>query len=376
MEKFVKLGKYSVCRLGLGTYGFGEAYGNKVSKEGALQVLRSMSDRLPVNKFFLLDTAPLYGSGKCEEWIGEFLKGEPSNVLVATKGGRRTGWLDFNKRDFSAKFLERDLDNSLKRLGVDSVFLYQLHGPSFMDFNKGLFDVLERFRAEGKIEHYGVSVDRPIDARAALRFATGGYSGLLNVQCIYNVLNKSFEHIFVEAKKAGVCVFAREPLMRGFLPGRHWSNVSLKKVPAVKKMVDLYGERQILMNVERFWRIISSNAIRGFTSQVALSFVLSNPGVSVVLCGSNNPDYLDSNMGALDVELPVSVIEELNSMVDLVEKKIIINSQDMGAKSGNIPSKEYIDFFERHLADKTKIKGERIVRADFSQPPSNSSKCD
>ena len=94
---FGKTGK-KVFVLGLGTYGHGEAYGG-ISKKNSLEVMREVIKNIPTDGYFLMDTAPRYGNGKVEEWIGEFIKENGhNNILVATKGGRHIEQGRDNKR--------------------------------------------------------------------------------------------------------------------------------------------------------------------------------------------------------------------------------------------------------------------------------------
>lgn len=129
--KFKQFGntRENVFVIGLGTYGFGDAYGG-ISKEDSFQVLNDIVRKIPKDANFLVDTAPHYGEGICEKWVGEFLnKFTGNNILIATKGGRHIDHNRINEKDFSYEFLKADLDNSLERLGGNEIFLYQLHNP-------------------------------------------------------------------------------------------------------------------------------------------------------------------------------------------------------------------------------------------------------
>ena len=169
-KQFGKTGR-KVFVLGLGTYGHGEAYGG-ISKENSLEVMREIIKNIPADGLFLIDTAPRYGNGKVEEWIGEFIRENgQNNILIATKGGRHIEQDRVNEKDFSEKFLSYDLENSIKRLCINKIFLYQLHNPGIKIIKEGaVFELLEQFRNEGKIEFYGVSIDNPDEGIAAINY--------------------------------------------------------------------------------------------------------------------------------------------------------------------------------------------------------------
>ena len=102
-KQFGNTGK-NVFVIGLGTYGFGDAYGG-ISKRIAFQVLNDIVKKIPKDANLLVDIAPRYGAGECERWIGEFLnKFTGNNILVATKGGRHIEPHRINEKDFSYVF--------------------------------------------------------------------------------------------------------------------------------------------------------------------------------------------------------------------------------------------------------------------------------
>ena len=195
-----------VFRIGLGTYGYGDAYG-KMKKENAFKILGSVIKNVSNDAYLLIDTAPYYGYGKCEKWIGKILKKyKNKKILVATKGGRHIEANKINEKDFSADFMNADLEKSLKRLRINKIFLYQLHNPGLKVITNGhIFDWLEKMRNKKKINFYGVSIDDPFEGIAAIDICRQKhYNGLASIQIIYNILNKkNYDLLFEKAKKFG-----------------------------------------------------------------------------------------------------------------------------------------------------------------------------
>ncbi|MBN1383735.1 MAG: aldo/keto reductase [Elusimicrobia bacterium] len=300
-RKFGKTGK-DVSVIGVGTYGHGDAYGG-MKKEVSQGIIEMAIRQIPKEVNLLIDTAPRYGSGNVESWLGEVIKEKKAkNVLVASKIGRHIEEGRVNEKDFSSDFLRADLDNSLKRLGVEKVFLCQLHNPSLEIINDGLvFDLLEEFREEGKIEYYGVSIDKPEEGVAAIDVCQKkGYDGLASLQVIYNILIKKAEkELFPKVLENGIAIIAREPLLRGFLTWRTGSSLYISNhlSPACKKIVDMYGENQLRLKLKEAFEYQLKPGKNDFPraehdrlsiERIALKFVISHPAVSVVIPGMND----------------------------------------------------------------------------------------
>lgn len=305
--------------IGFGTYGLGGAYG-PVSKHEALVVMRTVINESSDSSYLFIDTAPTYGNGSCEEWLGEVLRDfKNERILVATKGGRHIDGGRVNEKDFSPEFLISDLEGSLTRLSVDEIFLYQLHNPSIAIIEEGsVFDLLEEFRTKGKIRYYGVSIDDPKEGILAMEICKKkGYTGLASLQVIYNILQKRAEtRLFDEAKEHGVAIIAREPLLRWFLTDRFSFT---KPPPAVQKVISLYGEQQLMTRIEEIKTLLEKHGLELSLSHVALKFVISNPHVTVAIPGMNRIEYVRSNLAAALFNMDDAIRADLKELYDLHE---------------------------------------------------------
>ena len=145
---------WKVSEVGLGTWAIGGGWG-RVSKSDAIGVLEKAIER-GINFF---DTADVNGDGKSEQLIGHVLKSTDQKIYVATKFGRR---LDPHvSSGYTKDNLERFLDRSLGNLGVDTIDLIQLHCPPIdLYYKPEVFEALDSFVEQGKIQHYGVSVEK------------------------------------------------------------------------------------------------------------------------------------------------------------------------------------------------------------------------
>src|SRR3989338_697091 len=316
---FGKTGK-EVYVLGLGTYGHGEAYGG-IGKKNSISVMCEVLKQIPDNAFFLIDTAPRYGCGDVEEWIGEFIKdANRNNILIATKCGRHIEPNRVNEKDFSSDFLRKDLDNSLKRLGIKKIFLYQLHNPNLQVIREGkVFELLESFREEGKIEWYGISIDNPEEGIAAIEFCKeNGLDGLAAIQVIYNVLQKNgLDTLFKSAQKGGVAIIAREPLLRGFLADKYFEHTNFENCSeAVRKQIKLYGKNQILSRLNEVKKVLTNHNINSM-NQFAIKYSISNPNITLAIPGINRIEYIKSDLDSAKIEITTEVLKEIEKISDI-----------------------------------------------------------
>jgi aryl-alcohol dehydrogenase-like predicted oxidoreductase len=200
-----------VSVIGLGTWQLGADWG-AVSPADAFAVLAA-SVEAGVTFF---DTADVYGDGRSEQLIGEFLRSRPElDIFVATKMGRRAVQ---DPAEFTLDNFRAWADRSRVNLGVDRLDLVQLHCPPTPVFSSdSVYDALDTLVAEGCIANYGVSVETVAEALAAI-----AHPGVASVQIILNAFRlKPLEQVLPAARAAGVGIIARVPLASGLLSGRY-----------------------------------------------------------------------------------------------------------------------------------------------------------
>lgn len=287
-----------VSALALGTWQFGGDWG-EVSREDAFSVLDASYDA----GVTLFDTADVYGDGRSEQLIGEWLKANPAaDVFVATKMIRRS-----SGHDLAAATLENFrewTDRSRSNLGVDTLDLVQLHCPTSEVYDADrVFDDLDTLVAEGAIAHYGVSVETVDEALRAIR-----RPGVASVQIILNAFRqKPLERALPAAVEAGVGILARVPLASGLLSGRYTRDTSF---PAGDhRSYNRHGEAFDVG--ETFSGVpfeIGVDAAARFTAiardaglepaAAALAWVAQQPGVSAVIPGARNAGQARANAAA------------------------------------------------------------------------------
>jgi aryl-alcohol dehydrogenase-like predicted oxidoreductase len=198
-----------VSEVGLGTWQLGGADWGEIDDETALDTLNAAADA-GVNFF---DTADVYGLGRSETLIGRFLRERPGNYLVATKLGRfpEPGW----PANFSAESIRAHTEASLRRLGMETIELTQLHCLPTEVLRKGeVFESLRTLRREGKIRSFGVSVESVEEAELCM-----GEEGLASLQIIFNIFRRRPIEFFELAKQKRISLIVRLPLASGLLAG-------------------------------------------------------------------------------------------------------------------------------------------------------------
>lgn len=290
---------WKVSEVGLGTWALGGGWG-RVSESDAIGVLEKAMER-GINFF---DTADVYGNGKSEQLIGQVLKSTDQKIYVATKFGRR---LDPHvSSGYTKDNLERFLDRSLGNLGVDTIDLIQLHCPPIdLYYKPEVFEALDSFVEQGKIQHYGVSVEKVEEGLKAIE-----YPGVVSVQIIFNIFRQRPSELFFEqCKKKNIAVIARVPLASGLLTGKmslatKFPEDDHRNYNRQGKFFDV-GETFSGVNfeiglkaVEELKRIKPEDIS---CVQMALKWILMHSEVSCVIPGAKNTKQLEENISASEL---------------------------------------------------------------------------
>jgi aryl-alcohol dehydrogenase-like predicted oxidoreductase len=271
-----------------------------------------------------IDTADVYSAGASEEIIGRWLKGNPDEarrMVVATKGRFPMGDGP-NDLGLSRKHLSRGLDDSLRRLGVGQIDLYQMHAFDALTPVEETLRFLDDAISAGKISYYGFSnflgwqITKAVHVARAHDFAPPA-----TLQPQYNLLVRDIEHEIVPAcLDAGIGLLPWSPLAGGWLAGKYQRDraptgaTRLGENP--ERGMEAYGPRNAQ---ERTWLVI--DAVRAIAeahgatpAQVALAWLAAQPAVTSVILGARNTDQLTDNLGAAQLALSD---EEISRLTDV-----------------------------------------------------------
>ncbi|ULR52154.1 aldo/keto reductase [Streptomyces deccanensis] len=266
----------------------------------------------------LVDTADMYGDGESEEMVGKAIAGRRDDIVLATKAGMPMGE-ELNHRGGSRRWLVTALDDSLRRLGVDHVDLYQLHRWDPDTDDEETLSALTDLRRAGKIRYFGSSTfpaHRIVQAQwAAREHRLGRY---VTEQPSYSVLQRGVEaHVLPVAEEYGLGVLVWSPLASGWLSGavREGRAVATSRSAFMPDRFDmtLPHNRARLAAVERL-AVIAEEA--GLTLiQLALGFVTAHPAVTAALIGPRTPEHLRAQLAAADTVLSADVLDAIDAVV-------------------------------------------------------------
>lgn len=253
-----------------------------------------------------IDTSDAYGAGHSEEIISRFLKERPDRdrILIGTKGGNNMVTRQLN---FTPEYIRGCVESSLKRLGVDAFDLYLLHNPKVENINNGdSFDLLDDFVKQGKIKHWGVSLNTVAECQAAV---SNGRPAAFQME--YNLLGREPEAVFQKARKAGVGVVSRVPLKRGFLTGRFADEHQFVAGDARARVLTAENMKKFRQTLDKLAEISKDTGIS--TTELAIRFCVSNPDVSTVAMGIRTVKQAQQN-AACGQALPKELVDKLQAL--------------------------------------------------------------
>jgi len=288
-----------VSVVGFGAIPIGGFFGHVVDTES----IRALHAAVDAGMNFI-DTSDAYGlECRSEIVVGKFLKerSDRNDILICTKGGNN---MVTGKRDFSPDYIRGCLEGSLKRLGMEAFDLYLLHNPNMDDLtNERSFDLLDQYKAQGKIKHWGVSVNTLPECELTI---SGGRPMVFQME--YNVLEQEADAVFAKAKTAGVGVISRVPLKRGFLSGRFDETYKFAEGDLRSRMLSPENIRKFQTRLDRL-REVAAELGRS-PAEVAIRFCVSNPNVSTVIPGIRTPEQAKADAAAWK-PLPSETLKKL-----------------------------------------------------------------
>ena len=262
------------------------------------------------------DTADMYSMGRSEEVLGRALKdfgGSRDRVVIATKVFFPMSE-DPDDRGLSRKHILNAVDNSLKRLGTDYIDLYQIHRWDWQTPIEETMATLDDLVKAGKVLHIGAST------MAAWQFAkliyTADRLGVtrpVSMQPYYNILYREEEREMIPLCRAeGVGVIPYSPIARGFVTGERPRETFGETVRAKTDdyMKKLYYKQEDYTVVDRITDVARKRGLPNV--QVALAWVLHQPGITSPIIGVTKLEQLDQLAGSLDVKLDSAELQALS----------------------------------------------------------------
>lgn len=311
---------YRVSEIGLGTWQLGSADWGVIDDEKAFAILQAFVDA--GGNF--IDTADVYGMGISEATIGRFLKTTGKELYVATKLGRRHDGANGWPQNFSYAAMREQAESSLKNLGVEQLFLEQLHCIPTDEMRNGeVFNHLRRLQAEGLIEHFGASVETSEEALLCLE-----QEGLASLQIIFNLFRQHVaDEVFQQAAAKGVALIVRVPLASGLLTGKFTEQTTFGATDHrhYNANGEAFNTGETFSGIEfsqgvKLAREMAATLPDERTAQWALRWILDHPEVTTVIPGASSPAQVQSNVAASG--LPALPAEQHKTLRSLYDEKI------------------------------------------------------
>ncbi len=302
----------SVSSLCLGTMTFGNE-----SDEAASH---AMLDRYVEAGGNFVDTADVYNQGVSEEIIGRWLRSRSADVVLATKGRFPTDDSP-NGVGLSARHLSTALDASLRRLGVDTIDLYQVHAFDPHTPIDETLRTLDGFVRSGKIRYYGLSNFTGWQlTKLAHRASALNIPGPVTLQPQYSLLVREIEwEIVPAAQDAGLGLLPWGPLGAGWLTGKYRRDQQPEAQTRLGQHPGRGMEAYDRRGTEHTWAVVEAvqqiAEQRGVAmAQVALSWVTNRPGVTSSIIGARSVEQLEANLASAGLELSAAETQKLDEV--------------------------------------------------------------
>ena len=314
----VKLGatELEVTRVSLGCAPIGGLYSD-ISDNQAQEVVHAAL-KAGVN---FIDTAALYGAGTSERRVGEALRGVPrENYVIATKVGWRFehvpgpsafsetwdspgSWMVESHNDYSADWIERSLENSLKRLCIDRIDVVHIHDPDehFEEAMEGAYPVLDRLRSQGIIGAVGAGMNQ---SEMLVRLARAGDFDCFLLAGRYTILEQgALDELLPLCLQKNISIIAGGTYNSGILATGSQGSADGVRYDYLEAPPSIVDKVRRLEEIADRYRV----DIRAAASQ----FALAHPAVACIVPGTRRPQRVLDNIELVRAEIPTDFWEEL-----------------------------------------------------------------
>lgn len=300
MEKtvFGRTGR-EVSRIGLGTWQLGTKWGDPFNENEAMKILEAAYE----TGITFIDTADVYNGGQSEKAIGKILKKYPGHFYVVTKCGRALN--PHTDEMYTPEAVERFVDGSLSRLGIESLDNILLHCPPSSVFKRDeIFAKLDELKKAGKLRDYGVSIEKVSEGLDAMEYDISA------IEVIFNMFRlKPAEELFPKAKERKVGIIARVPLASGLLTGRYSKDTvfGAKDHRTFNRNGESFDKGETFSGIDYNLGLEATEALKKLFGTedlipYALRWILMHDAVSVVIPGASKVEQVYSNVRASDMK--------------------------------------------------------------------------
>jgi aryl-alcohol dehydrogenase-like predicted oxidoreductase len=298
-----------VSRIAQGTWAIGGWMWGGTDESESIRTIHAALDK-GIN---LIDTAPVYGFGVSEEIVGKAIeqRGQREKVFIATKVG-----LEWNNgsvsRNSSPGRIRKEVQDSLRRLRTDYIDIYQVHWPDLAVPIEETARTMQALRKEGLIRAIGVSNYSPGQMKQFM-----SVSELHTVQPPYNLFERQIERdVLPYVRENNLSAFAYGPLCRGLLTGTMRSDTKFTGDDLRQSDPKFQPPRfaQYLNAVQQLDNLAQKKYGK-HVMDLAVRWVLDQPGITAALWGARHPAELDAVAGSLDWKLDADTLATIDEIL-------------------------------------------------------------
>ena len=285
---------YGAWAIGGGNWDFG--WGPQDDNDSLRTIERALDSGIN-----WIDTAAIYGLGHSEEIVGKALRGRAHKPYVFTKCSMR--WTPDRKiyRSLKAGSLQEEIENSLRRLCLDTIDLYQIHWPNPEDEIEEAWETLAKFQQEGKIRYMGVSNFSVEQMKRVQKIAP-----ITSLQPPYSLLRRDIEaEILPYCQEHKIGVINYSPMVSGLLTGK-MTPERVRNMPEddFRKRSPNFNEPKLSRNLALAEVLREIGKAHGVEpGVVAIAWTLRNPAITAAIVGARRPDQVDGVLPAATFRL-------------------------------------------------------------------------
>ncbi|MDI5894525.1 aldo/keto reductase [Flavobacterium algoritolerans] len=316
-----RLGKtdFEISEISLGTWQVGGKWGSPFNDKTADELINTAID----NGVNFIDTADVYENGLSETAVGRVVRSRSERIYVATKCGRHIN--PHVNEGYQPKVLQQFVEDSLRRTGLETLDLIQLHCPlTEVFYRPEIFEMFDRLKEQGKILNLGVSVEKVEEGLKAIEFPN-----VTSVQIIFNLFRqRPSELFFKEALKRDVGIIARVPLASGLLTGKFNAKTTFNTQDHrnFNRNGEAFDKGETFSGINYELGLKAVEELKALFPEstnlapIALQWILGFDEVSCIIPGASNESHVLSNLSVYD--LPKLTYEKIAAMNEIYERYI------------------------------------------------------
>lgn len=300
-----------VSAVGLGTWAYGNDTFGQVDDQQSIRAIRAAVDE----GITLIDTAPAYGDGHAEKVVGKAIEGIRDQVVVATKCGNHRRGPDY-VRDLSPERIRKEIDDSLRRLNVEQIDLYQIHWPDPNTPLEKSVEELLKIKKQGKFKYLAVC-----NFGVELMDQISEMTDIISLQPQYSLLNRDIEaKILPYLIENNLGSLSYGTLGGGILSGKYKERPQFDDDKENRSRFYPFFKKENWPQTQSLISLLQeiAEAHNQTPAQTAINWAVNRPGITAALVGAKNEKQARENAAAADFELSEAEMLALTEESDQV----------------------------------------------------------